>query len=188
MPLIRARWRSERLLGLPFDLSTRSMNSRRSLSVRFSRSRSRPFSTSQRETAQTRRQGIRFQTDFAAFLAIQAGIGMPLPALAGGAPVGGAVGVALAAAPDRAAAGGAGAPRALVDGSHRPALGDRALHQPAGGLEHRAQLLVVEGGDGSPGVEAGGEAGLALEDVADPGYERLVEQGVAEPAIYRRPQ
>ena len=44
------------------------------------------------------------------------------------------------------------------------------------------ELVVGEVADRAPGVEAGGEAGLALEDVADAGDQALVEQGVAEAA------
>ncbi len=52
-----------------------------------------------------------------------------------------------------------------------------------GCLEHALQLLRGELTDRLPGIYSGGEASLALEDVADPGDQGLVEQGVAEGAI-----
>ena len=81
------------------------------------------------------------------------------------------------------AAAGAGAAGALVDGAVLAARLDRLVHQVVGGLGDVAQLLVGHVGDSLPGVEVGGEAGLALEDVADAGDQVLVEQGVAEAAV-----
>src|ERR1044072_1271206 len=111
------------------------------------------------------------------------GRGVRVTAVAAGAPVGAAVGVALAARGDRSAAGGARPTRAAIDGGARATPGDRLLHQTAGGAERFAQLLVGELDDRPPGIEPGGEAGLALEDVADAGDQPLVEQGVAQSAV-----
>ena len=109
--------------------------------------------------------------------------GAAASALASRAPVGGAVGVALAARGDRAAAARAGALAAFVDLEVVAAAAlDRAQHLLAGGEQDAPQLLVGEVADRPPGVDAGGEAGLALEDVADAGDQVLVEQGVAEAA------
>src|ERR1700761_590496 len=102
--------------------------------------------------------------------------------LAALAPPGGAVGVALAAVEDAAAAADAGA-AVFVDGEAMAVAGpDRGEHLGAGGVEDGAELVVADGGERAPGVDLGGEAGLALEDVADAGGEALVEQGVAEGA------
>ena len=46
--------------------------------------------------------------------------------------------------------------------------------------EDLVELLVGDVGERAPGVDLGGEAGLALEDVADARGEALVEEGVAE--------
>src|SRR6201999_2106406 len=100
--------------------------------------------------------------------------------LAAGAPPGSAVRVALAAVEDAAAAADAGAAM-FVDGEAvAVAGGDGAEHLVAGGLEDGAELLFGDVGERAPGVDLGGEAGLALEDVADAGGEALVEEGVAE--------
>ena len=68
----------------------------------------------------------------------------------------------------RPAADRAGA-AAAVDGGMVAAAGHRVEHLLPGGGEDRAQLGVGEVGERAPGVDPGGEAGLALEDVADPG-------------------
>src|ERR1700712_2771649 len=102
--------------------------------------------------------------------------------LAALAPPGGAIGVALARVVDGAAAAGAGA-AVFVDGEAVAAAGlHRVQHLGAGVVEDEAELLVVPLGQRPPGIDPGGEAGLALEDVADAGGEALVEQGVAEGA------
>src|SRR6201999_1722536 len=102
--------------------------------------------------------------------------------LAAGAPPGSAVRVALAAVEDAAAAADAGAAM-FVDGEAvAVAGGDGAEHLVAGRLEDGAELRFGDVGEGAPGVDLGGEAGLALEDVADAGGEALVEEGVAEGA------
>jgi hypothetical protein len=103
--------------------------------------------------------------------------------LANGAPVGGAVGVALAAGADLCAAAGTGAAGALVDSAVLAARIDCLEHQVVGCLGDVAQLLGGDLGYSLPRVEVGGEAGLALEDVADAGDQVLVEQGVAEAAF-----
>jgi hypothetical protein len=64
----------------------------------------------------------------------------------------------------------------------RPSADDRLLHQLTSGREDPDELVVAEVADAAPGIEASGEAGLALEDVADAGDQGLVEQGVAESA------
>jgi len=102
--------------------------------------------------------------------------------LAALAPPGGAVGVALATVEDAAAAADAGPP-VFVDGEAvAVAGGDGAEHLAAGGIEDGAELRFGDVGEAAPGIDLGGEAGLALEDVADAGGEALVEQGVAEGA------
>jgi hypothetical protein len=60
------------------------------------------------------------------------------------------------------------------------AAGDGLPHQLARSEEDTAELIVRKVGDAAPGIEAGGEASLALEDVADAGDHGLVEQGVAD--------
>jgi hypothetical protein len=77
---------------------------------------------------------------------------------------------------DRAGAAG------TVDGVAVAAAGDGLLHLRAGGLEDGAELVVAEVGERAPRVDSGGEASLALEDIADAGDQVLVEQGVAEGA------
>src|SRR6187551_3132676 len=72
---VLSRW--ARLAGLPFDLATRLTSSLRSFLVRLASTRSRPFFTSQTETAQTIVQGTRFQTAPALRLAIHRGIPDP---------------------------------------------------------------------------------------------------------------
>jgi len=69
---------------------------------------------------------------------------------------------------------------AAVDRTGVAVLLDGIRHKVVGRLDHAMQLLVGEGAGRLSRVEAGGEAGLALEDVADAGYQVLVEQGVAE--------
>src|SRR6201985_3558743 len=102
--------------------------------------------------------------------------------LAALAPPGGAVGVALAAVEDAAAAAEARA-AVFVDGEAVAAVGgDGAEHLVAGGLEDGVELLFGDLPQRAPGIDLGGEAGLALEDVADARGEALVEHGVAERA------
>src|SRR6185437_9965915 len=102
--------------------------------------------------------------------------------LAALAPPGGAVGVALAAVDDAAATADAGA-AVFVDGeAMAAAAGDGAEHLVACRLEDGAELRFGDLRQRAPGVDLGGEAGLALEDVADAGGEALVEEGVAEGA------
>src|ERR1700733_1400932 len=99
--------------------------------------------------------------------------------LAALAPPGGAVRVALAAVEDAAAAADAGA-AVFVDGEAVAlAGGDGAEHLVAGDLEDGAEVLFGDVGERVPGIDLDGEAGLALEDVADARGEALVEQGVA---------
>src|SRR3954470_21316812 len=104
--------------------------------------------------------------------------------LAAGAPIGGAVVLALSArAHDRAAAG-AGAAGLLVH--RRAGLVAPARHRPAhprSRLAHHAQRLAVGYVlDRPPGVDPGGEAGFRLPDVADARHVALVEQGVPQAA------
>ena len=72
---VLSRW--ARLAGRPFDLATRLTSSLRSFLVRLASTRSRPFFTSQTETAQTIVQGTRFQAALALRLAIQRGMSGP---------------------------------------------------------------------------------------------------------------
>ena len=67
-----------------------------------------------------------------------------------------------------------------VDGARMSPVRHRRLHRFASGEQDALQLGVGELRDRSPGVEPGREAGLALEDVADPGDPTLVEQRLAE--------
>src|SRR5882762_10441987 len=98
------------------------------------------------------------------------------------APPGGAVGIALAARADAAVAADAGA-AVLVDGEGLAAArGDSGEHLVAGQREDEAEVVVAHFRQRAPGVEPSSEAGLALEDVADPGDQALIEQGVAEGA------
>src|SRR5579875_3072016 len=109
--------------------------------------------------------------------------GRPASALAARAPVGGAVGVTLAAGGDRGAAAGARAPGAVVGAGldrARPALG-RAAHARANRLDHRQRLGVAERLKPPPGVKLGLPAALRLPDVADPGHVALVKQRIAQP-------
>src|SRR5829696_5586242 len=69
---VLSRW--ARFAGRPLDLPTRLISSLRSFFVRLASTRSRPFSTSQTEAAQTTVQGTRFQISLALFLASQKGI------------------------------------------------------------------------------------------------------------------
>lgn len=95
------------------------------------------------------------------------------------APVRRPVCVALTACGNRAATDGT-KPAPTVDREALAPAGDGVAHLLARGEQDRAQLLVGELADRAPGVDAGGEAGLALEDVADASEGALVEQGVAE--------
>src|SRR5689334_23083087 len=81
--------------------------------------------------------------------------------LAARAPVGGAIGVALASHDNRRAAADTGAAGAAVYGPW-PAPGRCGLsHQAARGGKHALQLLVGEPADRLKRVDAGRKAGLA---------------------------
>lgn len=98
-------------------------------------------------------------------------------------PVGGAVGIALAARAQPRSAAPAGLARAAVHPVGMTTADDGRPHQLACTVEHGVQLWLCETCDRPPGIDAGGEAAFALEDVSDPGDEPLVEQGVADLAV-----
>src|SRR4051794_6035108 len=83
------------------------------------------------------------------------------------APVGGAIGVALAPHDYRCAAADAGTAGAAVYGVGPAPCGYRLGHQAAGGVEYVLQPRVGEVADRLEGVNAGLKTSLALEDVAD---------------------
>lgn len=68
------------------------------------------------------------------------------------APVGGAVGVALAAGEDSGAADWARLAGAAVDGVGVTAVLDRVLHQVVGGIDDSVKLLVGQIADLLPGI------------------------------------
>src|SRR5690606_32388822 len=100
--------------------------------------------------------------------------------LAGGAPVGGAVRVALAAGADTRAAARARLAGALVDALRLAPVLDRRAHQRAGGRADPCEVLVAQLAQLPPRVDARLPAALGLEDVPDPRDHRLVEQRVAQ--------
>src|ERR1044072_7538194 len=185
--------------GRPLDFLTSRSSSCCSFSVTLSLTRSRPRSTSQTAVAQTSPHGTRRQAGGKARRAIHGPMTVIYPSgatstgsiarsarLAIRAPVGGAVGVALASGGDRGPASGAGLTGTAVDGARLAAFLDRAPHQVVRRLEDVTQLFVGQPRDRRPGIEAGGKARLALEDVADAGDGTLVEQGFAEHSARRQ--
>src|SRR5207244_4077415 len=89
----------------------------------------------------------------------------------GGAPVRGAVFVALPARFDRRAAAATPTAGAVVDEA-APAAGlDGCGHQPVRALQHGAELVVGRLGDGTPRRDAGLPEGLRFPDVPDSRYD-----------------
>src|SRR6185437_5478978 len=103
-------------------------------------------------------------------------------------PVGDAVVVALSARLNRGTAASATTAGAVIDHAAASAGLDRGGHQFMCGLEDGAELFVRDLGDGKPGRDTHFPERLGLRDVADSGYEPLVEESVADRATRIAPQ
>src|SRR5919197_2584525 len=104
--------------------------------------------------------------------------------LARRAPVRGAVLLSLPAGLDGRAAAATAVASALVDGAPLAAGLDRGGHQLVSSFQDRPELVARGLGDGAPWRDARLPKRLRLPDVADPGDETLIEQGI--PDLARR--
>src|SRR5205085_11707330 len=91
-------------------------------------------------------------------------------------PVGGAVGVPLSSRFDWRPAAAATPARAVVDQASFSAGLDRGGHQLVGCLEHGAELLVLDLGDGAPGRDARLPERRRLREISASGDEAPLEQ------------
>src|SRR5919197_728382 len=106
--------------------------------------------------------------------------GVTLLGLAGRAPVGGAVLVALPARFDRRAASAAASAGSVVDDTAVPTCLDGGGHKIVRGLEHRPKLPVGDLLEPAPGRHARFPERLRPPDVPDPCDETLIEQSIPD--------
>lgn len=106
--------------------------------------------------------------------------------MAGGTPVGRAVRVALPARADDRAATQARPPGPAIDVPAGPAARERALHQPARGLDGGGERLIRDLADAEPGRHADLPKRLGHPHVPDPGDEPLLLERLAEPELAGR--
>src|SRR5665213_2208861 len=107
-------------------------------------------------------------------------------ALAAGAPVRDARGVALSVRADDGAAAAAGTARAAIDVPQRPRSVDAGAHLHVRRLEHGRELVIGHVGEQAPRRHARVPERLRFPDVADARHEPLVEQRVTDLALRRR--
>src|SRR5690606_27437707 len=103
--------------------------------------------------------------------------------LTGAAPVGCAIRLTLAARLNRPATATTGLAHAAVYLAWPRLSRHRCEHHFAGQPQHADQLFIADLGQTTPGIEAGGKAAFALEDVADAGDTVLIQKRLAQGGV-----